>query len=69
VKLLKRQFECRNAVKVYREPVFFLSNEMNQKMYREHVFNINFSILDTIFYRKALKLTKNLYQKLITPTG
>ena len=33
------------------------------------VFNNNFSVLDTVFYRKLLELTKNHYQKLITPKG
>ena len=33
------------------------------------VFNDNFAVLDTIFYRKSLELTKNYHQKLITPHG
>jgi hypothetical protein len=33
------------------------------------VFNDNFSVLDTIFCRKSLELTKNYHQKLITPNG
>ena len=33
------------------------------------VFNEIFIVLDTIFYRKSLELTKNYHQKLITPNG
>jgi hypothetical protein len=46
----------------------FCAEKRNKKCIENH-FNNNFSVPDTIFYRKSLELTKNYHQKLIAPNG
>lgn len=41
--------------------VFFVEQNGTKNVSRT-VFNNNFSVLDTIFYRKSLELTKNYHQ-------
>ena len=48
--------------------VFFVQRNGTKNVSRT-VFNEIFLVLDTIFYRKSLELTKNYHQKLITPNG